>query len=279
MLLKRLDVPAVFFSGIMCVSTAAGNQSAFPRSLIMAWFLLWFSQPLHSIYMQQLKRIRVKLDQLSNTDAKRELFGAATHQYRLNPVLRTEQVRTFETEHQVQLPEDYVAFLTLIGDGGAGPFYGLRPLETTRICFFDHTGQEDHQYFDLARPFPHTRKWNMEAALEAVDDQLEAAYEAGNEKLEEQLFEKKWDLISGTEHDQGRLYLADYGCGVQVSLIVNGKEKGHMWTDARINDGGIYPSTELGNSDKISFLNWYERWLDNGLRKMQNRLQAILTRV
>lgn len=229
--------------------------------------------------MQQLKRIRVKLEQLSNTDIKRELFGAGTHQYRLNPVLRPAQVREFEKAHQVQLPEGYAAFLTSIGDGGAGPFYGLRQLEMTRICFFDHTGLEDHQYFDLAHPFPHTEKWNMEAKLEAVDAQLDAACEAGNEQLEEQLFEKKWDLISGTEHDQGRLYLADYGCGVQVSLIVNGKEKGNMWTDDRINDGGIYPSVELGNTGKISFLDWYELWLDNGLRKMQNTLRAALTGV
>lgn len=229
--------------------------------------------------MQQLTRIRVKLDQLRRIDTRRELFGAATHQYRLNPPLTPEQIRKFEAEHQVQLPGGYTAFLTFIGDGGAGPFHGLRPLEMTRICFFDHTGLNDHQYFDLARPFPHTQKWNMEATLEAVDAQLEAACEAGDEKLEEQLFEKKWDLISGIEHDQGRLYLADYGCGVQVSLIVNGKEKGNMWTDDRINDGGIYPSTELGNREKISFLDWYELWLDNGLRKMHPRFQAILTGV
>ncbi|MGJ7032032.1 SMI1/KNR4 family protein [Niabella hirudinis] len=229
--------------------------------------------------MQQLKRIRVKFEQLRNIDKKRELFGASTHQYRLNPVLLPEQVRKFETEHQVQLPEDYAAFLTSFGDGGAGPFYGLRPLETTRICFFDHTGQGEHQYFDLAHPFPHTEKWNMETELEELDKQLEAACETGCEALEEQLFERKWDLISGTGHDQGRLYLADYGCGVQVSLIVNGQEKGNMWTDNRINDGGIHPATELGNNEKITFLNWYELWLDNGLRKMQNKFQAVFTGV
>lgn len=229
--------------------------------------------------MQQLNRIWSKLDQLRKTDIKREVWGAGTHQYRMNPALRPEQVQKFETKYGVQLPEEYSAFLTTIGDGGAGPFYGLRPLEMSSICFFDHTEQAAHQYFDLTKPFPHTEKWNMEEELVELDARLEAAYEAGNEKLEEQLFEKKWDLIGGTEHDQGRLYLADYGCGVQISLIVNGQEKGNMWTDDRINDNGIYPSEELGNTGKISFLNWYELWLDKSLIKIQHTPRALVTEV
>ncbi|WP_300604171.1 SMI1/KNR4 family protein [Niabella sp.] len=217
--------------------------------------------------MQQLIRIREKLDQLRNMDIRQELPGADAHQYRLNPVLKPEEVHRFETTHQVQLPEEYVAFLTNLGDGGAGPFQGLRQLEGSRISFFDPTGA--HQYFDLSRPFPHTEKWNMEWELEALDARLEAAYEAGNQQLEKQLFERKWDLISGTEHDQGRLYMTDDGYGTQISLVVNGQEKGNMWSDERINDGGIHPSNELGNTGKISFLNWYELWLDHALKKMR----------
>ncbi|WP_286375979.1 hypothetical protein [Acinetobacter sp. R933-2] len=40
-----------------------------------------------------------------------------------------------------------------------------------------------------------------------------------------------------------------------------------MWTDDRANDGGIYPSQELGNRERITFLNWYERWLDQSLHE------------
>ncbi|MCF3111173.1 SMI1/KNR4 family protein [Niabella sp. CC-SYL272] len=218
--------------------------------------------------MQQINRIREKLSQLRNTDTKRELPGAGIHQYRLNPPLEPEQVQLFEATHRVQLPDEYIAFLTILGDGGAGPFYGLRRLETSNICFFDPSGEAAHQYFDLSRPFPHTASWNMEAELEQLDARLEAAYEAGNQQLEKLLFEKKWELISGTEHDQGRLCLADDGC-IQVSLIINGPEKGNMWADERINDGDMHPLNQLGSTERLTFLNWYELWLDQALAKIQ----------
>lgn len=43
--------------------------------------------------------------------------------------------------------------------------------------------------------------------------------------------------------------------------------KTNMWTDNRVNDGGIYPSVELENIGKISFLSWYELWLDNTIKE------------
>ena len=154
-------------------------------------------------------------------------------------------------------------FLTTIGNGGAGPFYGVNSLEDSRINFFDDTEKADHTYFDLSKPFPHTVSWNIGKELY---DEIEKANEAGDTELEEQLFDKKWNLIGGAEHDFGRLNTTDYGCGIQISLIVNGREKGYMWTDDRTNDAGLYPSIELGNTEKITFLDWYELWLDSSLK-------------
>jgi hypothetical protein len=105
--------------------------------------------------------------------------------------------------------------------------------------------------------------------LAELDAKIEAAFEAGDEELEEQLFNQKWELIGGEEHDYGRLYTADFGCGVMISLVVNGSEKGYMWTDDRTNDAGLYPSTELGNKEKLTFLDWYELWLEQSLEKAQ----------
>jgi hypothetical protein len=104
-------------------------------------------------------------------------------------------------------------------------------------------------------------------------DKMESASEAGDIELEEKLFDEKWELISGEEHDYGRLNVTDYGYGIVISLIVNGEESGNMWTDNRTHDGGIYPSTELGNTDKVSFLNWYELWLDDSIQKIREKLK------
>jgi hypothetical protein len=223
--------------------------------------------------LEQLDSISRKLGQLKILDSQLQLFGADTHKYLLNPVLTSQQVAQFETEYQVALPEAFAAFLTTIGNGGAGPFYGMQPLEDSRINFWDTTENADHQYFNLSKPFPHTESWNIEAQLNELYEKIDEANEAGNEELEEALFEKKWEMIGGEEHDFGRLYTTDYGCGVKISLIVNGPEKGNMWTDDRTNDAGLYPTTELGNKDKISFLDWYELWLDNSLAEIQKRTQ------
>ena len=54
---------------------------------------------------------------------------------------------------------------------------------------------------------------------------------------------------------------------------MNGQEKGNMWTDDRTNDAGLYPTIELGNKGKITFLDWYELWLDNSLEEIQGKTQ------
>ena len=52
-------------------------------------------------------------------------FGAAGHRYQLNPPVRVTEVEEFEHKHQIRLPDDYRAFMTHIGDGGAGPYHGV----------------------------------------------------------------------------------------------------------------------------------------------------------
>jgi hypothetical protein len=59
-----------------------------------------------------------------------------------------------------------------------------------------------------------------------------------------------------------------------LNLVVNGQEYGNIWTDDRGSDGGIYPSMELGNKEKINFLDWYELWLDNSLEEIKNKITA-----
>jgi len=58
--------------------------------------------------------------------------------------------------------------------------------------------------------------------------------------------------------------------GIMLTLIVNGAEKGNIWTDDQTNDAGIYPTTELGNKEKLSFLAWYELWLELSLARIQD---------
>jgi hypothetical protein len=58
---------------------------------------------------------------------KRTVFGVIGHHFVLNPPLTEAEVVAFEQGHQVRLPPDYRHFLTSIGNGGAGPYYGVFP--------------------------------------------------------------------------------------------------------------------------------------------------------
>jgi len=115
-----------------------------------------------------IERIKIKLYQLRELDNDFEISGANDHRYLLNPCLTIEQVEEFELKNDVKLPDEYVRFITEVGNGGAGPFHGLLSLEASHINFFDSSEKKDHTYFDLSNPFPHVTAWNVENELQTL---------------------------------------------------------------------------------------------------------------
>ncbi len=67
---------------------------------------------------------------------------------------------------------------------------------------------------------------------------------------------------------EGALRISNFGCGVSLNLIVNGKEYGNIWADDRCNDQGIYPDPYYKKSGRIQFLDWYEYWLNDSLKNI-----------
>lgn len=66
-----------------------------------------------------------KLGQLRELDRARVVFGAASHGYALAPTLSERQLGALEKKLGVALPPGLRAFYTTVGNGGAGPGYGL----------------------------------------------------------------------------------------------------------------------------------------------------------
>ncbi len=194
----------------------------------------------------QLNRIREKLSQLKSLDTSLQVFGAEIHQYQLYKKKTEQELIDFEQLHQVKLPTDYREFLKNIGNGGAGPNYGLEPLENGKFADLDYKSNDD--LIDLTKPFPHTQAWNME-------------FEEMNEESEEEYFDNQWI--------NGLLRISNSGCGTSINLVVNGKEFGNLWIDGRCNSQGIYPDSQTDKSNRISFLNWYEAWLDTEILKIE----------
>lgn len=137
-------------------------------------------------------------------------------------------MRIFERAHGIRLPDGYRRFITALGDGGAGPGYGLLPLA-------DAYGEVSDSYTGhLAAPSP-----------------FEPGVTYGNEW---------WDEFADEEGRrdpcQGAIAVIHHGCTSYTLLIVSGPAHGRL---VRIDFNGIPGPHVLEDAD---FLSWYERWLD-----------------
>jgi hypothetical protein len=197
----------------------------------------------------RLLQIAHKLHRLKTADPSLDVFGAKVHRYDLQPCLTQAQLHSFEQEHAVSLPAGFRAFLCQIGGSGAGPAYGLLPITD----WLGHVGSTDGP-FELAAPFPYTTDWNpVEAAIQAQGT------------LPDDQYRQLCDECDRDEHVNGTIAICHLGCGHLVLLVVAGPERGHLWGDSRGSDKGLYPLYSRSGEHRISFLEWYERWLGDNL--------------
>lgn len=103
-----------------------------------------------------------RLDFLRRADPGFTRFGSAKHRYLLNQPLTQSEVTAFEARYGLSLPEDYRSFLLEVGDGGAGPFYGIFLLDRSRP-----SARDDLLPGFLAGDFP-TRSPGMTSATMAL---------------------------------------------------------------------------------------------------------------
>jgi hypothetical protein len=107
--------------------------------------------------------IREALERLWTLGDVGSVFGAQSHRFTLNPVLAKRDVVAFEQRHGIRLPEEYRGFLTNVGNGGAGPYYGLFPLGIMDDNWGHAAWQEGVDLVGILRePFPHTDAWNTD---------------------------------------------------------------------------------------------------------------------
>ena len=154
------------------------------------------------------------------------VFGADHHQWRFLPPLSPSVVDDFERQQRVTLPTDYREFLVTVSAGGAGPAYGLLPLEMSMAV--------DGPGHDLAKEFPWTAAHNPHTGGPDPDDEI------FNEQV------------------AGTLALCHEGCGYYHRLVVSGPSRGTMWMDGRCSDQGFAPLN-------VDFPTWYRRWIDGVL--------------
>ncbi|HEU4559459.1 MAG TPA: SMI1/KNR4 family protein [Longimicrobium sp.] len=189
-----------------------------------------------------LDRIADKLRQAQEQGARP--FGVEGHGMRIEPPLSSEALAAVESRLGVKLPEEYRGFVTRVGDGGAGPGFGMFSLESA----LRKSGVERDPGV-LRALFPHIEWYNPDddPEVDAEWDRMDAGAATADERK-----------LYTVRQRSGSLVLCHEGCGYLHFLIVTGPARGTMWIDSRGSDQGFIPLN-------VTFLEWYERWLDDVL--------------
>jgi hypothetical protein len=201
------------------------------------------------------------LQLLQRKDRHRRTFGSVLHNYKLNPPLPVEEVEAFETKYSITLPEDYRYFITQVGNGGAGPFYGVFPLEGWAFNPVTHKFDEPGWQItdEIGRPFVHTDAWNLPKSFwEKRPDPP-----PGTSLEEEDRLWESWDQAEREAYAHvmdGAIPICHRGCGLSQWLVVNGEQKGYVWNDNTADQAGIAPLRDA-QGRQVTFTDWYLDWL------------------
>jgi hypothetical protein len=211
--------------------------------------------------------VRQALSRLRETRAR--ILGADAHGFRLNPPLSESEVLTFEQSLAIMLPSDYRAFLTSVGNGGAGPFYGLFPLGTVDGCFDLRKWEENDGVVGLiSQPFLLEREWNDLSTFppQRLLDEDPKEYEKRIDAFDQ--------FYWSCSRMNGAIPICHQGCGLRLWLIVRGAEAGYVWEDRRADQAGLKPVR--GRDGKpLTFIAWYQQWLENCLENASEVRAAI----
>jgi len=199
--------------------------------------------------MWKRERIIEILNQAQEIDSKYEQFGASKHRYRLNSPIRASFVRSVEKRYGFTLPEDYFCFITEVGDGGAGPDYGIDSftefLKKGKDAYAERFWEEYRN--SLAKPF-----MPRKMAADEVKEYAIATREAYDRNPDRYYIYEKSEPYDLCDTD-GFYVLGTHGCQWDFGLILSGDRRGQVFdTD---NEGAY--AFVAG-----SFEEFYQNWLD-----------------
>lgn len=198
---------------------------------------------------EEVERI---LEQARRMDPQLEMFGVSEHQYRLGAPVDLTFVRSIEEKYHFRFPEDYVQFITEVGDGGAGPGYGLYPF--SYYCTEAESAKEAnarekylHRLGRELRLLPIEPEWLEDFCISQED------YRKNPEKYfrgSRGSFDWHKGILYGP---YGFFHLGTYGCWRDFGLITAGERCGQVF---------IHDTEGAFELETNSFQAFYQNWLD-----------------
>ena len=168
------------------------------------------------------------------------LKNASKKRTALNPPISEDEVVEIEQYYRITFPSEYRAFLTKIGNGGFGPNFGLLSLQ-------DSLKQSYIINRDFLKiPFIHTSAYNPDEDPYI----LELGEKCDRGEIPESECDRVYRYLTA-----GTLTISLEGCAYSSFLVITGPTRGQVWFNADSGSGGYIPLN-------LSFLDWYEKWLD-----------------
>ena len=160
-------------------------------------------------------------------DPNYQIFGARSHHWQFGKPADMQEIRAFEKEMHISLLEPLVRYLTELGDGGAGPDYGIYSLEEMRKynpslrqtaklpVMLDHS-MTNAQWSDFAQKY------------EALDDIINTDHLAAYTKeQQERLFQEERDMELSLI--AGGVFIGTPGCTMNTILMCRGAAAGEVF--------------------------------------------------
>lgn len=205
---------------------------------------------------------RSDITRLKGLDAQLAAFGADSHRYELGEPLAERNLEHSESAGKFRFPPSYRDYLAQVGNGGAGPFYGLFPFgfhdHNHGLVAYDRGGLVGR----LDQPCVLTGYWNLpeaELAFPSLPPDLDGESE---ERLVAEYDRRLESTYWHPSLMNGCLPLCHRGCALRSWLVVTGNEPGKVWNDDRADEGGIYPLLSDAG-EPLDFAEWMQIWLDD----------------
>ncbi|MDH6140386.1 hypothetical protein P3T35_002394 [Kitasatospora sp. GP30] len=200
-----------------------------------------------------------------------QVFGARGHRFELLPPLSEVEVAEAEQEFGVGLPADYRSFLLEVGAGGAGPHYGLYPLQRDERGWAWNEGRgvrSDNSL--LPQPFPSpAEQARLRAAYDAREPVESAFPDEPAFRVAFRAWDDEWEALSATL-TAGAVCLSHEGCGYFDWFVVTGPERGTVWVDLGAADGPLQSLARTPH-ERLGFREWYLTWLTAATRQAHGR--------
>ncbi len=180
-----------------------------------------------------------------------------------NAPLTDEQLREFEQAYQIQIPDEYRAFITSIGDGETE---GTDlPLARLALTAPDYRQILTTGHIDYVHPRFASRNWSVDCTFLKQPFPFEKPWQPRDRKQFEKQEQKYSKLYFRGIYIQGSLMIWHGGCGYYTYLVVSGNDRGNVWLSDPNSHWLIpYQPDEKDPTSRCGFLDWYVTWLKNG---------------